>query len=233
MRIVAVLAFLTFAGPAAAASFDCSKAASPAELAICADPKLSALDVLVSRAYDQARGGTAGTSPDPKDKANALADARLFNARKQRCGTDVGCLISAHVGAIQDLETDGADVQLPASIAATDMTTAVPNETKALPVTEGGCARTRITNIGGRLEGDTDFSSGTSVVFADGGRQVSYDKVSAIVGSRRGDPVLLCLTSIPKHCPPGDDRGRSYTTTNLRTHRSWSLTDTQHMCGGA
>ena len=43
----------------------------------------------------------------------------------------------------------------------------------------------------------------------------------------------MCLTSIPKHCPPGDDRGRKYTATNLRTRGSWSMADSQHMCGGA
>ena len=181
MRFVALLALLTFDGPAAAASFDCVGAASPAELAICANPKLSALEVLVNRAYDQAREGTREAPPDPKDKANALADARSFNAHKQRCGTDVGCLISAHVGAIQDLETDGASVSVSVSVTATDIPPALPDETRALPMVEGGYARTRITNIGGRLKGDTDFSSGTSVLFADGGKQVSYDKVAAIV----------------------------------------------------
>jgi hypothetical protein len=41
------------------------------------------------------------------------------------------------------------------------------------------------------------------------------------------------LVSIPRHCPKGDNRGRVYRTTNLRTHKSWKLPDSEHMCGGA
>lgn len=232
MRSAALLALLALTMPAEAASFDCGKAAQPDEVAICSDPRLSALDDLVARAYAEARRGYGGTA-EPKDRANALADARSFNARKGRCGADVGCLVSAHVGALEDFMTYGSSVRVPASVSATDMTPSVPAESKRLPAREGDCALTRITDIHGRLEGDTDFSSGTGVEFANGGHQVDYDRVEALVASRRGDPVLMCLTAIPKHCPPGDDRGRAYTSTNLRTHRTWSLADSQHMCGGA
>ncbi len=41
--------------PAAAASFDCAKAASPIERAICADPKLSAADGALGEAFAKAR----------------------------------------------------------------------------------------------------------------------------------------------------------------------------------
>jgi hypothetical protein len=90
-----------------------------------------------------------------------------------------------------------------------------------------------VTDIGGRLEGDTNFGSGTSVFFENGGSQVSYDKISAIVSSKKGDHVLICLVFIPSNCPAGDDRGNIYTTTNLRTLESWTLPDSQHSCGGA
>ena len=231
MRSAALLALLACTGTAGAASFDCRKAAQPDEVAICSDPRLSALDDLVARAYAEARRGYGGT-PDPKDRADALADARSFNARKGRCGADVGCLVSAHVGALQDFMTYGSSVRVPDSVSATDMTPSVPPPSRTLPAREGDCAQTRITDVGPRLEG-ADFDSGMSVVFANGGTQVGYDRVPALVASRVGDPVLMCLTSIPKHCPPGDDRGRRYTAKNLRTHGSWSLADSQHMCGGA
>lgn len=55
----------------------------------------------------------------------------------------------------------------------------------------------------------------------------------AIKNSRVGDHVLNCLVFIPKDCPKGDDRGRIYTVTNLRTLESWTLPDSQHSCGGA
>jgi hypothetical protein len=75
--------------------------------------------------------------------------------------------------------------------------------------------------------------SGSAIVFANGGYQVSYEQEAAVDRSRPGDPVRICLVSIPKDCPPGDDRGRVYKTTNLRTHGSWTLPDAEHMCGGA
>ena len=50
---------------------------------------------------------------------------------------------------------------------------------------------------------------------------------------RVGDPVTLCLVSIPRNCPPGDDRGKVYSAANWRTQERWSLPDSQHSCGGA
>ena len=103
----------------------------------------------------------------------------------------------------------------------------------SLPKTLLTCGGSTITDIGPRLEGDTDNSSGTSVFYENRGSQVSYDKVAAILKSRKGDHVLICLVFVPKNCPTGDDRGKIYTTTNLRTLQSWTLPDSQHSCGGA
>jgi len=95
------------------------------------------------------------------------------------------------------------------------------------------CSETVIADIGPRLEGDTDYSSGVSVFFKNQGMQVGYDKLSAVIHSRIGDRVLVCLVDVPKNCPKGDDRGKVYTTTNLRTLESWTLPDSEHSCGGA
>jgi hypothetical protein len=38
---------------------------------------------------------------------------------------------------------------------------------------------------------------------------------------------------LPTDCPPGDDRGKVYKTTNKRTGESWTQADAEHMCGGA
>jgi hypothetical protein len=106
-----------------------------------------------------------------------------------------------------------------------------------LPKRVGACAKTTIKSVGTRLvDGATNRpipGSGSAVSFVNGGYQVSYDTVPEVEQSRKGDPVRMCLVSIPKDCPKGDDRGRVYKTTNLRTHKSWSLPDAQHMCGGA
>ena len=106
----------------------------------------------------------------------------------------------------------------------------IKNPLPKLPLTCGGST---ITEIGPRLQGDADNSSGTSITFRNGGHQVSYNKEAAILNSKAGDHVLVCLVFVPKNCPKGDNRGRIYTTTNLRTLESWTLPDSQHSCGGA
>jgi len=100
-----------------------------------------------------------------------------------------------------------------------------------LPTQVGQCTQTTIARIEYRLQGMPQ--SGSAVSFANRGYQVSYDTVPAIVHSRAGDPVRMCLVKVPRGCPPGDSRGREYTTTNLRTHESWTLPDAEHSCGGA
>src|SRR5207249_646942 len=98
----------------------------------------------------------------------------------------------------------------------------------------GQCETAKIEWIGRRLElSDGDPPDGASAVLTDGVHQVSYDRVAAILSSRVGDPVRVCLMSIPRNCPPGDDRGRIYHVTNLRTGARWQLPDAEHECGGA
>lgn len=105
------------------------------------------------------------------------------------------------------------------------------------PVRPGTCAYTHVRTVAFRLQegenGPPIRGSGSAVTFANGLYQVSYEQVRAVDRSRRGDPVYICLVKLPTHCPPGDDRGRIYTTTNLRTLDSWTLPDSQHSCGGA
>ena len=106
-----------------------------------------------------------------------------------------------------------------------------------LPTQIGQCTNTTIKDVTTRLQdGATNKpipGSGSAVDFANGGYQVSYDTIAAITQSHAGDPVTMCLVSIPKGCPPGDKRGITYKTTNLRTHGTWTLPDSEHMCGGA
>jgi hypothetical protein len=101
----------------------------------------------------------------------------------------------------------------------------------------GTCVRTTIAHVTQRLEDGVTHrvipDSGSAVEFANGLYQVSYDQVPALNQSRRGDPVFVCLMSLPDHCPPGDVRGKLYTATNLRTEESWTLPDSEHGCGGA
>lgn len=107
----------------------------------------------------------------------------------------------------------------------------------AVPTQPGTCTWTKIKRLEHRLgEGkDGPFvpDSGSAVVFENGGNQVSYEELDQIHRSRAGDPVMMCLVSIPHPCPRGDNRGRVYTTTNLRTQESWTIPDSEHRCGGA
>ena len=99
-----------------------------------------------------------------------------------------------------------------------------------LPAEVGVCSETTITEIGYRL-GDPD--SGSAISYANGGVQISYDTIPEIHRSQVGDAVKLCLVSVPEDCPPGDDRGKIYRATNLRTGETWEAPDSQHSCGGA
>ena len=65
-----------------------------------------------------------------------------------------------------------------------------------IPGRVGACVETKITRLGTRLENTP--GSGSAVAFANGEVQVSYDQVDAVDQSRVGDPVRMCLVSIPK-----------------------------------
>jgi hypothetical protein len=120
---------------------------------------------------------------------------------------------------------------LPAPLAA-----ASDNRAGNLP-TLGACVRTTVKAVTQRLEDGrthrTIPDSGSAVELRNGVYGVSYDQVGAINESRAGDPVYTCLVKVPHNCPPGDNRGKLYTTTNLRTEQSWTLPDSEHSCGGA
>lgn len=102
---------------------------------------------------------------------------------------------------------------------------------EAVPHKVGDCVTTAVKETGTRLEGIAD--SGSAISYANGINQVSYEAIIGISASRVGDPVRLCLTAVPDECPPGDDRGKTYKATNLRTKKSWEAMDSEHMCGGA
>lgn len=112
---------------------------------------------------------------------------------------------------------------------------AAPAAAAGMPERIGDCVDTRVTEVSTRLVsgGKPVAGSGSSIAFANGGSQVSYETVAPIEASRPGDPVRICLVSVPRDCPPGDDRGRMYRTTNQRSQGSWTLAESTHSCGGA
>jgi hypothetical protein len=77
-----------------------------------------------------------------------------------------------------------------------------------LPTTPGTCVLTEISTISSRLaKGRTRQpipGSGSAVTFNNKGYQVSYAEEPAILHSRRGDKVYMCLMQVPR-----DDRAPS------------------------
>jgi uncharacterized protein len=208
-------------------SFDCDKAQTQDEHAICSDNRLAELDQAVSIAYSQA---------EVKFKDEARAAARDALAARNSCGGDRMCILDQQVNAITILFSNlGAQVPVPPWVGAYRIDLFKGRSeppAKALPDRIAQCTITKIASISGRLAPNPG-TDGTQVSFANGGLLVSYAYEPDIANSHIGDEVLLCLVSTPKNCPPGDDRGKFYSGTNLRTTGSWLLPDAEHMCGGA
>lgn len=84
-----LLLALAFTGRASAASFDCAKAATPTEKAICADPELSHQDERVTAAYQAA----LGLWPAGDWQAFLRREQRAWlKVRDTECKADRACL---------------------------------------------------------------------------------------------------------------------------------------------
>jgi uncharacterized protein len=233
MKYVLILLGL-LAAPAHAASFDCSKAAAPDEHAVCADPRLSDLDELVAKAFDQAK--QASSSPD--QQRSVQTEARAFLKDRRACQADRSCIFASYVGVWVSYQNLGAKDAMPAWVSAPAIAGNRPAVSGPLPARIGQCSITQVTEVTPRLDSghpatDQDFDSGTAINYRNTGHQVSYVREPALLNSKPGDSVTMCLVAIPHDCPPGDDRGRIYTVTNVRTAATWTLPDSQHSCGGA
>ncbi|MBN9217438.1 MAG: hypothetical protein J0I79_05745 [Mesorhizobium sp.] len=214
-------------------SFDCAKASLPAEKAICADPQLSAIDLLVAKAYKGFEPAFGG------DKHKI---ARGLIADRNACNSDTACIVSALNNALQTYGTAPSWVE-DYNIAligkkALDAAARNPgNRDDPLPSAIGQCASTHIKTLTARLGDDpletATPDAGSAATFTNGGGAVSYDREPGLVASKVGEPVVMCLISIPRDCPKDDDRGRVYYSIDLVAKGSWTLPDSQHMCGGA
>ncbi|KAA0687829.1 lysozyme inhibitor LprI family protein [Azospirillum brasilense] len=84
---------------ATAASFPCSKATTPTEKAICADPALSALDEKLAATYRAALERLSGASPEEGAAGAAVkADQRAWLRDRDSCRADAACLRRAYDG---------------------------------------------------------------------------------------------------------------------------------------
>ncbi|TPK16710.1 hypothetical protein FJ872_18090 [Mesorhizobium sp. B2-5-9] len=214
-------------------SFDCGKANLPAEKAICADPQLSAIDLLVSKAYKEF---------EPAFGGDRRKIARGLIADRNACKSDTPCIASALDNALQTYGNAPSWVQ-DYTIAligkkALDAAARNPgNKDQPLPSAIGQCASTHIETLTTRLGDDpletATPEAGSAATFTNGGGAVSYDREAGLAAAKVGEPVVMCLISIPRDCPKDDDRGRVYYSVDLVAKGSWALPDSQHMCGGA
>ena len=214
-------------------SFDCRKARLPTEKAICADPQMSAIDALVTKAY----GGFEPAFGGDKRKI-----ARELVADRNACKTDAACIVSAQNNALQTYGSAPSWVQ-DYNIAligkkALDFAAKTPKPTDLpLPASIGNCGFTHIKTLTTRLGDDpletASPDAGSAATFTNGGTAVSYDREPGLASSKVGDPVVMCLIAIPRDCPKDDVRGKVYYAVDLANKGTWALPDSQHLCGGA
>ena len=229
-HLLILLTFVTLSLGAKAASFDCGRASTPDERAVCADPQLSQLDSIAGEAFSRVRQ-VAGP-------AEIMPIARDFLADRRACGAATACIMASYVAVIGTYQDRGSKIAIPVWASATAIAGSDTLQSGTIPKSIGQCVRTTVARVTPRLDPghpptSSDFDSGTAIVFTNGGSQVSYEREEPLLSSQRGDDVVVCLTSIPRHCPPGDVRGRTYAATDLRTRASWWLPDSEHSCGGA
>ena len=199
--------------PESTTSFNCHRASSRIEHLICAQLSLARADGDLDFSYRLLLHWA-----EPQDRGTIVDQQRDWLRQRDAC-PDADCLSNLYGRRSSELSQQ-IDVQLKRRL-----------RDLAIP---GACEVTRIEMIGGRLqEVEGDKPTGMTFVYADGVIQVSYDRNQKALRSRVGDRVRVCLASLPRNCPPGDERGRVYTSYNLRTHARWSLPDAEHRCGGA
>jgi len=98
---LAAMCVLTRPADLRAASFDCAKAKSPAEKAVCADPALSTLDERLAAAYKAAMAGA------PDRAAVKAAQFKWMREERDVCA-DKACLAAAYERRIASLQTPAA-----------------------------------------------------------------------------------------------------------------------------
>ena len=85
---------------AKAASFDCNKATTETEIAICADPELSALDELMGQAYRLAK--TSADWMTPQELRNSQ---KAWLQQRNRCSENFDCLRSSYVQRLEEVSS--------------------------------------------------------------------------------------------------------------------------------
>ena len=94
------------AGASHAASFDCAKASTPTEHAICDNPQLSSLDDQTSgKYYTMISNG----SLTPAQVSQVKAAQVKFLKTRDACGANYDCLIDAYTAQIMYLKAEAGE----------------------------------------------------------------------------------------------------------------------------
>jgi uncharacterized protein len=93
---------LAAAGAGHAASFDCAKASTPTEHAICDNPQLSMLDDQVAGLYYTLISGGAPQATASIDDVKKQQAA--FLTKRNQCGANYNCLIDAYTAQVMHLK---------------------------------------------------------------------------------------------------------------------------------
>jgi uncharacterized protein len=206
---------------AEAAGFNCAKARSVDEKAVCKDARLSKLDALLNRRFQERKV----SDPDTEDLVHRM---RNFLADRKDCRGGGPCILATYIAALWEISGD-RDADL-GGVSAIMISKGKP-ASSAVPTAIGHCAATEVDLVHSRLEGhDPEFEMGIGVDYANGGYGVSYSREEPVSRSKTGDSVIMCLIEIGRDCRP-DSGGRVFLTTNMRTRGSWILPDAQHQCG--
>ena len=100
LAAAATVALIALAAPAGAASFNCGKAATADEQAICASSVLSDLDVQMAKLY-----GVRMQIPMLMGARGAAQDEqRAWLADRRACGGDVACIVQSYQQRIAELK---------------------------------------------------------------------------------------------------------------------------------
>jgi uncharacterized protein len=150
---------------AQAASFDCTKAATQVETAICANSELSGLDETAARYYRNAQEALPGAG------ACLLADQRAWLQVRNRCA-DPACLKQAYLNRLAELDKvqparrDGEPMALPAR---PFLVTIIPPTDRKPDQGESDPARAAPLEITGAL----NEAGGAFILTGPGGRSVT------------------------------------------------------------
>ena len=210
-----------------AAGFDCKKASTLVENAICSDSELSDLDESMTAAYRDALANSDSSE-------NIKSSQRNWLKKRNTC-KDATCLKNSYtqrINALNNLAGSPSNHQ---------------NNNKTLPQKVGACTDSTIMEKNTRFEGAVAGEAGGEVnvlVAAELGLYIQ--SVSGLPDSANadkymystndfaiGDKIKLCLIALPEDCPKGDDRGKVYTVTNYKNDKSFTGVDAWHLCGGA